>query len=240
MDEDSLEVLLGRGLSLEEIGRRFGRDASTVSYWIEKHGLAAVNSDKHAARGAIDQELLADLVEAGLSISELAARLDRSKTTVRHWLGRYGLRTRNARERRAFRDSKQAGLLTVTMRCRRHGETEFGIEGRGYYRCKRCRSESVARHRRKLKETIVAEAGGVCVICGYSRYIGALEFHHLNPSDKRMTVSQHGVTVSLDTLRAEAGKCVLVCSNCHAEIEGGVTQLADTVGEQNAVVRRTV
>jgi len=233
MDKDSLEVLLGRGLSLEEIGRRFGRNPSTVSYWMEKYGLQATHREKHAARGPIDRELLEDLVDAGLTISELAARVDRSKATVRHWLTRYGLRTRNARGRRPFRegtDAKEAALLTVMMRCRRHGETEFGIEGRGYYRCKRCRSESVARHRRKLKEIIVAEAGGSCAICGYSRYVGALEFHHLNPSDKRLTLSWNGVTLSLDTLRAEARKCLLVCSNCHAEIEGGVTKVPDTVG----------
>lgn len=230
MDKESLELLLARGLSVEEIGRRFGRHPSTVSYWMKKYGLVANHAGRHAARGAIARERLEELVDAGLSISEIAHAVDRSKATVRHWLGRYELRTLNAEARREFQGAKDAGFATVTMRCRRHGETEFGIEGRGYYRCKRCRSDSVARHRRRLKEMLVAEAGGACAICGYDRYLGALEFHHLDPSEKRLTISQNGATLSLDTLRTEARKCVLVCSNCHAEIESGAISIPARVG----------
>jgi transposase len=39
MDENSLKVLLARGLSVEQIGRRFQRDPSTVAYWMRKYGL---------------------------------------------------------------------------------------------------------------------------------------------------------------------------------------------------------
>ena len=231
MDKDSLQLLLSQGRSLEDIGRRFGKHPSTVSYWLRKYGLGAVNREKHASRGPIERRRLEELVDSGLSITEMARELDRSKATVRHWLARHGLRTLKAEVRRQFRFAKDAGLASVTMRCRHHGETEFGIEGRGYYRCKRCRSESVVRHRRKLKEIIVAEAGGACVICGYDRYIGALQFHHLDPADKRMEISRNGVTLALDALREEARKCVLVCSNCHAEIESGQTVVPDTVAD---------
>jgi 5-methylcytosine-specific restriction endonuclease McrA len=113
-------------------------------------------------------------------------------------------------------------LLTTTLLCAYHGESEFILEGRGYYRCKRCRSDGVTRHRRKLKSILVQEAGGRCVVCGYDRHPRALEFHHLNPDEKRLTLSANGVTLSLDALRAEARKCVLLCSNCHAEVEDGL------------------
>jgi hypothetical protein len=33
------------------------------------------------------------------------------------------------------------------------------------------------------------------------------------------------VTRALDAARAEARKCVLLCSNCHAEVEAGAVQL---------------
>ena len=229
---ESLEVLLARGLSVEEIGRRFGRHPSTVSYWMKKYGLVANHADRHAARGPIARERLEELVDAGMSISEIALAVDRSKATVRHWLARFGLRTLHAQARREFRRAKDAGLATVMMRCRRHGETEFGIEGRGYYRCKRCRSESVVRHRRQVKRDLVAEAGGRCALCGYSRYVGALEFHHLDPTQKRLSISENGATLSIDAVRHEARKCLLLCSNCHAEIEGGVTRLPDRVERQ--------
>lgn len=56
-------------------------------------------------------------------------------------------------------------------------------------------------------------------MCGYDRSYRALEFHHLDPSEKRLELSAQGVTLALDVLRAEARKCVLLCSNCHAEVE---------------------
>lgn len=113
----------------------------------------------------------------------------------------------------------------VNLACSRHGQTEFIIEGRGSYRCKRCRAERVSRHRRKLKTTLVREAGGGCVLCGCDRSARALAFHHLDPSQKPIPLSSFGITFSIASLRAEAQKCVLLCSNCHAEVEDGIVSL---------------
>jgi hypothetical protein len=76
-----------------------------------------------------------------------------------------------------------------------------------------------------MKEMLVSEAGGACVICGYSRCLAALEFHHLDRTAKRFAVAARGVTRSLAEAREEASKCVLLCSNCHAEVEAGVSSL---------------
>lgn len=111
--------------------------------------------------------------------------------------------------------------MVATLACRRHGETAYVLDGRGYYRCRRCRAEAVSRRRRKVKETLVREAGGACAICGYGESMRALHFHHLEPSEKRIEINAKGVVLSLETLRAEARKCVLLCSNCHAEVEDG-------------------
>src|SRR5437660_4632497 len=164
-DKQSLELLLGHGLSIERIAKRFGKDPSTVSYWMKKSGLESPYKDKHAAKGGIDRERLEELVEAGMTIAQIAGELGRSTGTVRHWMRRFGLQTQNGRGRRPreiVQSAKGAGLLSITMTCRHHGETEFFLEGRGYYRCKRCRSEAVARRRRKVKAILVEEAGGRC------------------------------------------------------------------------------
>jgi len=71
----------------------------------------------------------------------------------------------------------------------------------------------------------VREAGGQCVICGCSRCPAALHFHHIDARHKRFAIAQHGLGRSIATLREEAAKCALLCSNCHAEIESGVAEL---------------
>jgi transposase len=228
MDKGSLELLLAQGLSVAQIGARFGKDPSTVSYWMTKYGLEAVNKEKHAAKGGIPRETLEPLVAAGNTIAQIATALGLSKGTVRHWLGRYELRTQGIAGRRPgsiVKEAKAEGRLTVTMDCRHHGETEFYLEQRGYYRCKRCRSEAVARRRRKMKSILVAEAGGRCSVCGYDRSVAALEFHHLDRTQKRMSVSARGIAYALETVRAEAAKCVLLCANCHVEVETGLIEV---------------
>jgi transposase len=228
MDRASLEKFLAQGFSLEQIGRRFGRHESTVAYWIEKHGLQAAHRGQHLGRGGLAKEDLERLVQSGASIAEIAETLSRSKATVRHWLMRYGLKTQGSVGRRPAEQAvaaRRAGLATVTMNCRQHGETEFCLSGRGYYRCKQCRSAAVARRRRKVKTILVGEAGGACCICGYARNMRALHFHHVEPAEKRVEINAKGVALALETLRAEARKCVLLCSNCHAEVEDGMASV---------------
>jgi transposase len=228
MDRASLEQLLGQGLSLAAIGRRFDLHEATVSYWVKKHGLEAVNRRKHAPKGGLSRQELEPLVAAGMSIAEIASAVRRSKPTVRHWLRHHGLKT-HPQERRfgagSTRASKAAGKVTVMRECGRHGLTEFWLEGRGYYRCKRCRMDRVSRRRRNIKLTLVAEAGGRCALCGYARCTAALHFHHVDPSSKQFHLSMQGVTRSMAAARAEMAKCVLLCANCHAEVEAGIKSL---------------
>ena len=109
--------------------------------------------------------------------------------------------------------------------CRTHGLTEFVLEGRGYYRCKECRKRRVIEWRRRTKQRLIDEAGGACRLCGYDRYGGALHFHHVNPSTKEFGISRWGFSRSIEKARKEAAKCILLCSNCHAEVEAGVATL---------------
>jgi hypothetical protein len=84
----------------------------------------------------------------------------------------------------------------------------------------------VVRRRRKVKQVLVEEARVVCAGCGYSRCMAALEFHHLVPGEKSFSLSHRGVARSIEKARAEASKCVLLCANCHAEVEAGMIQVA--------------
>lgn len=228
MERELLELALDEGLSLEEMGETLGTGVATVSFWLGVHGLEPADPHKHAPKGGIDRDRLTSLVDAGMSIAKIAREVGMSKATVRYWMRRYGLRTRNAVDSpsaQAARAARANGVKTVVMTCQQHGETEFVLEGRGYHRCKRCRVESVVRRRRKVKAILVEEAGGRCRICGYDACVGALEFHHIDPAEKLLEVSRHGVTLALKKARAEARKCVLLCSNCHVEVEAGITTI---------------
>ena len=59
--------------------------------------------------------------------------------------------------------------------------------------------------------------GGSCSRCGYDKCEAALEFHHLDPSQKEMDWNKLRL-VAESKLYNELDKCILVCSNCHREL----------------------
>jgi hypothetical protein len=141
---------------------------------------------------------------------------------VRHWLRRHNLTTEPAQ--RVAIAAAAAGKQELQLRCKQHGLTRHVLRSDGY-RCARCEVARVTAWRRKVKRILVEEAGGACILCGYARSVAALQFHHLDRSTKRFALSREGVTRSLARARAEARKCVLLCANCHAEVESGSAQL---------------
>lgn len=190
----------------------------------------------------MDRELLEDCLAEGMSLEAIGKRVGKHESTIGHWLKKYGLAAAKA-EKHALKGapSKEemerllaAGLSLrrvaeeldrslATIRhwmskyglkpaprrkkasehgprempsvCKQHGSTLFVREGSCYYRCKRCR---------------------------YDRCQKVLEFHHLDPDLKAFQLSHNGATRSLAKSRAEARKCILLCANCHREVEAGI------------------
>ena len=72
--------------------------------------------------------------------------------------------------------------------------------------------------RRKIKrQKILANLKiNGCAICGYNKNPGALDFHHVNPKDKKFQLI--GTTLHYKNFAEEVNKCILLCSNCHREI----------------------
>jgi len=118
-------------------------------------------------------------------------------------------------------------MPNIIKECKLHGTTDFVLEGRGYYRCKKCRVEAVTRNRVNRKKKLIEHFGGKCAICGYSKCQGVLHFHHLDPSKKSFGMADKGVTRSWEAAIAEASKCIILCANCHGEVENGVTQIPE-------------
>lgn len=84
-------------------------------------------------------------------------------------------------------------------------------------------SEAVISWRKRTKLRIIEAMGGRCCECGYSFCQDVLELHHLEPSDKKFSFG--GIRArprSWKTIVEELKKCIMVCANCHREIEAGV------------------
>lgn len=94
--------------------------------------------------------------------------------------------------------------------------------------------KAVVKRRKKVKAMAIEYKGGKCIGCGYNRYQGALELHHVNPSEKGFGIGDKGYTRSWAKVKAELDKCVLLCANCHREVASGIMQLS---GESQIVKR---
>ena len=89
-------------------------------------------------------------------------------------------------------------------------------------------SKKSRQNKKKQFHIIKCEIG--CQICGYNKYGGSLDFHHIDPNKKLFTLSRYW-RYSWDKLEEEIKKCILLCANCHREFHAGLinqplTQLA--------------
>ena len=82
--------------------------------------------------------------------------------------------------------------------------------------CKDCNRQLVSERQQLLKKRAVEYKGGRCTRCGYDRYIGSLEFHHLDPESKEFDLADFHST-DFESVKAELDKCLLLCANCHRE-----------------------
>ena len=87
-----------------------------------------------------------------------------------------------------------------------HPEKIREWERRGYRKRRKILQEKI----KKLK----IEFGGKCKICGYSKSLDALVFHHRNPKEKDFGLAVKNWRKYEDLVK-EAKKCDLICANCH-------------------------
>ncbi len=89
--------------------------------------------------------------------------------------------------------------------------------------------KAVSKRRKKIKALSIEYMGGKCQICGYQKYQGALELHHINKSEKGFGIGDKGYTRSWEKVKAELNKCILLCANCHREVSAGIQGLPDKI-----------
>jgi len=81
--------------------------------------------------------------------------------------------------------------------------------------------EQEAERNKELRTKYVSLMGGKCQRCGYSEFLGALAFHHVDPNNKIEQPQRAVMSGNHDRAIAELSKCVLLCFNCHQGIHAG-------------------
>ena len=104
-------------------------------------------------------------------------------------------------------------------------EEKEEIEGFGYHNrktglirsiCKDCLYTIQKKRWKDRKRKVVELFGGKCSKCGYNKNLAALQFHHLDPTQKEYSFSQLKL-YKWEIVIKELKKCIMLCSNCHAE-----------------------
>jgi len=164
-------------------------------------------------------------IEQGYSTYDISKVTNKSQTNVRYWLKKFGFKTKNL----SFTESSllkekiiENGIeykICPSCSIKKELLKDFYIKKEKYSHawCKACINKNTIAIQQNRKIQAINYKGGKCAKCGYNKYAGALDFHHLDPSKKDFTIARRK-NCSLETIKPELDKCILLCRNCHAEL----------------------
>jgi DNA-binding CsgD family transcriptional regulator len=225
--KDKYIDLINKGYTTKQIGLETNESSSTVKRNLQKLGLKTIHSNKEKNLMKSDLERL---IKLHYSTYAIANELKCSQGCVRHALKKFQLKTNSkwALTRKKIKQEIKNGTYTCRV-CKINKElnvNNFYIRTNGTFHtwCKECNNRITYEKQIQRKKDAVEYKGGKCIVCGYNKYIGALDFHHLDPSKKEFSIGKLR-TYSLDKLKSELDKCVCVCRNCHAEIHHGLVSV---------------
>lgn len=170
----------------------------------------------------MEKQILLDLVNKNYSINDIAIELNKSKTSIRHWLGKYQLKTI-----RAIRKVEHISRVCPCCKVEKDVSKFYSRRdktGNSTY-CKECSNTQAIIRQKDLKQKCLDYKGNKCIVCNYNNYSGALEFHHIDPSQKDFTISHLKSYSFNDLVKNELDKCALLCANCHREVHANLIDL---------------
>jgi len=189
------------GFSYNEISEKLNCAKSTISYHCSK----LENNDKKIEKNNI----IKNKKQTKKQISFLVEGLEKDKIDEVVSL---------RKEKKTYNEIKEVCDLSVNIIkkiCRDFKLIEHRKNGSNERRKKQV-VKNVINWRKRVKIKLVDYKGGNCEKCGYNKCIDALEFHHLDPSEKDFSISDK--SWSLERLKKEVDKCILICANCHREL----------------------
>lgn len=150
-------------------------------------------------------------ITEGLSTRKIAEKFELSQSTINYWLKKYKLKTKPKLGRPTWPNGKH-----LCKYCGVKNKNRFYQKSKMI--CKTCQNKKRSLQFVEKKKKAVVFYGGECIRCGYSKYYGALEFHHRDPKNKVLNPVKIINRTNWEKAKIELDKCDLVCSNCHREI----------------------
>jgi len=95
-----------------------------------------------------------------------------------------------------------------------------------YSRGRKTENAATARAYRKRKRNKIQSLKTPCIVCGFDKHPEAIDFHHLDPTEKDFIVAR-SMGKAWDKVKAEIEKCVCLCANCHRLHHAGIIDLED-------------
>jgi len=75
--------------------------------------------------------------------------------------------------------------------------------------------------------------GDKCSICGYGKCPRALSFHHKDRGTKKFGLTLNNIwSKPWKIILEEARKCILLCSNCHMEVEDEISRKKNNITQR--------
>lgn len=158
----------------------------------------------------MDKEILIQQINQGHSTWKMAELNNTTQPNIRYWLKKYNLKTQR------IINQLKGDRKCLTCNITQH-QDNFYKKGKKYMsHCKVCHQKKYTQKCRDNKQKGVDYLGGKCIKCGYNKCNAALDFHHVDSSDKEFNPA-HLTRGSWNKLKIELDKCVLLCANCHRE-----------------------
>lgn len=234
--KDSIIELRITGSSVKDITKLLGCAKSTVSYHIQKAGMGGVHENFKV--GESDDEFISDigsyminkiclLKSNGKTYVDIFTETNISYDKIKRVCRIFKLNKSNTKLRfddpnfideikRLYVELGSLKKVAKELKIGRIKVREFVlIKKQNESERKSSMVKHIHNHRKNRKIELVNYKGGCCEKCGYSNSMNALQFHHINPEDKDFTIG--GRNYSIDKMKREVDKCVLLCSNCHVE-----------------------
>jgi transposase len=227
VNESQLKSYIKNQWAASKIAKELHISKSSVQRLLKKYNLKTLHTKIPLS---ITKEELQKLIDLNMSSYKIAAHLGVAQTTVRHWLNKFKLKTNSTWtiNRKKIKKEIETGNYTCRICNISKPITPdyFYKNSNGSFHrwCKNCNNQITYEKQIQRKKEAVKYKGGKCIVCGYNKYFGALDFHHLDPSKKEFNIGRLK-TYSIDKLKTELDKCVCVCRNCHAEIHHGLIDL---------------